>query len=91
MLDILRLPFNNTPTTDSLSAVWMKEGDIGQWFSRSAWSMYVIALWRKQVTGKLNISIWIPNFFCNESLTPLRELGVNFVFYPVALNSIPVS
>jgi lipid II:glycine glycyltransferase (peptidoglycan interpeptide bridge formation enzyme)/dTDP-4-amino-4,6-dideoxygalactose transaminase len=89
LLDILTLPFNNTPTTDSLSAVWMKEGDVGKWFSRSAWSLYVIAFWRKQVFGKLNITIWIPNFFCNESLTPLREIGVDFVFYPVDLHSYP--
>jgi len=89
LLDILGLPFNNTPTTDSLSTVWLKEGDVGQWFSRSALSLYVIARWRKQVSRKLNITIWIPDFFCNESLTPLREMGVNFVFYPVDAHSYP--
>jgi lipid II:glycine glycyltransferase (peptidoglycan interpeptide bridge formation enzyme)/dTDP-4-amino-4,6-dideoxygalactose transaminase len=89
LFDLLRLPFNNTASHDSLSAVWMREGDVGHWFSRSAWSLYVIACWRKRVSRKLNVTFWIPDFFCNESLTPLREIGVNFVFYPVDAHSYP--
>ena len=68
---------------DALAAPWCHPGEIGIWFSRSAWSLLAIAEWRTRLTGKMPVTIWLPDFFCNAALTPLREIGARFFFYPV--------
>jgi hypothetical protein len=52
--------------------------------ARSAWSLRLIAEFRQRVTRGRDTVAWIPDYFCNESLRPLRELGTRLVFYPVA-------
>jgi len=39
--------------------------------------------------SKQKINIWIPAYFCNESLTPLRQERVNLFFYPILKNGSP--
>ena len=53
------------------------------WFSRSAWSLVRVALWRQQETQSNDNIVWIPDYFCNSSLMPLRAFNVKLVFYPV--------
>ena len=74
---------------DILAAPWCRPSDIGLWFSRSAWSLLVIAEWRTRVTGKKPITIWLPDFFCNAALAPLREMGAQLFFYPVSDQLVP--
>jgi len=74
---------------DILAAPWCRPDDIGFWFSRSAWSLLVIAEWRTRVTGKKPITIWLPDFFCNAALAPLREIGAQLFFYPVSDQLVP--
>lgn len=76
-------------TGDALAAPWCRPGDIGMWFSRSAWSLLAIAEWRARVTGKMPVTIWLPDFFCNVALAPLREMGAQFLFYPVNDQLVP--
>jgi len=55
----------------------------GYWYSRSA---FILAdIWRHhQSTATTGPgAIWIPDYFCNQSLMPLRELGADIVFYPI--------
>ena len=66
-----------------MSAAWTRTGDIAYWFSRSAWSMAVVARWRQRVTGTTAVTVWIPDLFCDESLALLRQMGARLVFYPV--------
>ena len=68
----------------ALAIPWCRPGDIGMWFSRSAWSLLAIAEWRARVTGKMPVTIWLPDFFCNGALAPLRENGMQLFFYPVS-------
>ena len=58
-------------------------------FSRSAWSLYFIALCRKEFKNKESIVMWVPDYFCNATLAPLRELKVNLVFYKIQSDGHP--
>ena len=63
---------------------WVKDGEIAGWLSRSAWSLVLIALWKRKLLNNENkINIWIPDFFCNSSLDILRKTEENIVFYNV--------
>lgn len=71
------------PTDSDLAQHWCREGDVAGWLSRSAWSLALIALWRKRCFSDSAVTVWIPDYFCNASLTALRQAGVKLVFYPV--------
>jgi len=58
-------------------------------FSRSAWSLYFIALCRKEFKNKESIVMWVPDYFCNATLAPLRDLKVNLVFYKIQSDGNP--
>lgn len=63
---------------------WLREGDTGGWLSRSAWSLALIAEWKKkQLDSERQVIVWVPDFFCNEPLIPLRGTDVKLVFYRV--------
>lgn len=81
--DLLHLPFSTVPTDDALSTAWIGPGDVSHWFSRSAWSIAIVARWRQRATGNKTVTIWVPDFFCNESLALLRKMSARLVFYPV--------
>jgi dTDP-4-amino-4,6-dideoxygalactose transaminase len=74
---------------DILAKQWCRFDEFGLWFSRSAWSLRVIAEWRIRCSGNNIINVWIPDFFCNASLRPLRELGVRIIFYPITERLTP--
>lgn len=58
-------------------------------YSRGLWALSegIKSLQRKQ--RKEKIVIWIPNYFCNESLYGVRQLSVKIVFYPISENLEP--
>ena len=72
-----------------LSAPWRRSGDAAFWLSRSAWSLLLIAQWRQFITGKASITVWLPDFFCNASLAPLRQHGAKLQFYPITDKMTP--
>ena len=74
---------------DELSAKWCREGEVAGLFSRSAWSLVRVALWRQQESPSKNITIFVPDYFCNSSLQALRALNVNLRFYPINHNLEP--
>lgn len=77
------------PSDADLAALWHREGEAAGWLSRSAWSLALIVLWRMRLTGKQEITVWIPDFFCNGPLFYLRFSGVRLVFYPVTESMSP--
>jgi dTDP-4-amino-4,6-dideoxygalactose transaminase len=79
----------SNPTNSKLSKPWQQDNEKCFWFSRSSWSLYAIALYRIQKSNKKNILIWLPGYFCNSTLAPLREIGVNFQFYPLRSDGKP--
>jgi hypothetical protein len=77
-------------TPYKLSTYWCNNDDSFQWFSRSAWSIYYIILIKKILTNKDTIIIWLPDYFCNETLNYARTLkGVNFYFYRINADMSP--
>ena len=64
-----------------LAAPWVRTGELAGWLSRSTWSLALIAAWRKRCGGGSPVTIWIPDYFCNSSLEPLRADGIKLAFY----------
>lgn len=81
--DIAKAFFGGSKKLEDLFEPWIHPGDCCFPLSRSAWSMAVIARWRQRVCGRPSITAWIPDFFCNESLSLLREIGTRLIFYPI--------
>lgn len=75
---LFRLNYN----IEDLKSIWLGNGDIGGWFSRSSWSIAQIAVWRETLKDSKPI-IWVPDFFCDSTLHILRLLEVKLVFYPI--------
>lgn len=82
---LLNPPLSN----DALAASWCRTGEEAFWFSCSAWSLAVVALWWQRVVQRERVTVWIPDFFCNASLVPLRGTGAQIVFYPVTDQMVP--
>ena len=72
-----------------LAASWRRDGEVAGWLSRSAWSLALIALWRKKRALAAEVTVWLPDYFCNSSLDPLRRTGIRLVFYPLDPNMVP--
>ena len=87
--DLFVAVFNSAAPEELLSAPWRRPSEFAFWFSRSAWSLRVVALWHQQLLGKKNVCVWLPDFFCNASLAPLREMGAKLVFYPITDKMAP--
>lgn len=54
------------------------------WLSRSYWSIYLIAEWRVYFVGRQDLVIWIPEYFCDETIFQLRKKGYKLFFYPLS-------
>ena len=67
----------------------MQERKQSFWFSRSAWSLVAIVNCWQKVTGKTEPAFWIPGYFCNSSLKPLRSTHANLMFYPITAKMEP--
>lgn len=87
--DLILAFLNSSLTDDNLARPWSKQGEHNIWFSRSAWSLHAIAQWRARLNSNKNIIVWVPDFFCNISLLPLRDIGVKFIFYPIKNDLTP--
>ncbi len=72
-----------------LAKPWLRQGEMAGWFSRSAWSLAQIVMWRQRQKGKGRITVFVPDFFCNASLVPLRDIDVRLFFYPVTSKMQP--
>lgn len=75
-------------TLDDVSGSWRRGGEPSFLLSRSCWALQAIALWWRQYHDAAPC-IWFPDFFCNESLRPLRETGAKIFFYPIGRDLNP--
>jgi hypothetical protein len=88
-LNLCRAMVRQSPPDVKLAAPWCREGDVGGWVSRSAWSLALVALWRQRSTAGRQPIVWIPDYFCNSSLVALRATGAKLVFYPLTTRMSP--
>ena len=86
---LFQVLFNRKESQKNLAQPWKNEGEIAGWLSRSAWSMALILQWRRKVFNKSKCIVWIPDYFCNASLVPLRLSGATLVFYPITEEMTP--
>ncbi|BAE48849.1 DegT/DnrJ/EryC1/StrS family aminotransferase [Paramagnetospirillum magneticum] len=70
------------------AAAWTLPTDKAVWFSRSAHSLEAIAASWQCRHGRLP-RLWVPDYFCNASLGPVRRGGISLTFYPVGLDLAP--
>jgi len=62
---------------------WHSENSTTFWFSRSAWALLAIVRWWCAINNKTSPVIWLPNYFCNEPISPLRSTDSEIAFYPI--------
>ena len=81
--DLVLALVRRVPPGVDQTEMWHRKGESAGWLSRSAWSLALIALWRKNYSHGTATTVWVPDFFCNSSLLALRNTGAKLVFYPV--------
>ena len=88
--DIVKAFRTNHHVKDTkIESAWANSEDLVYWFSRSAWSIFTLAKYRFKVSGKKKINVWFPDYFCNSSITPLRDLNLGLTFYPISEDGSP--
>ena len=80
--------FKNISDND-LASPWLRKGEKGYWYSRSAWALLAIAKYRKSELSNRTIHVWLPAYFCNESIEPLRNFSAKIYFYPIMPDGSP--
>jgi hypothetical protein len=75
--------YKSSLSNSNLGSYWHRPDEYAVWFSRSTWSLACLVLWHMQLTKKSNLTLWVPDFFCNSALVQVRVLGVKLVFYPL--------
>lgn len=87
-LALLGAAFGAPPGDDAVCASWRRPGDRAMLLSRSAWSLALLAAAagsRRQRRPR----VMVPDWFCAQSLGPLRRAGADIVFAPVGEDMIP--
>ncbi len=62
---------------------WIIEDGGAFWFSRSSQVIATIGRFWQKNNGRQNLTIWFPEYFCNQSTLPIRNVGARLVFYPI--------
>jgi lipid II:glycine glycyltransferase (peptidoglycan interpeptide bridge formation enzyme) len=90
LIEFLKIFLKKFNLYNKILTNWNIGNDKYHLFSKSAWSIAVIAEWKKSISNKNAINIFIPDYFCNSSLVELRDIqGVNIYFYPINDKLLP--
>ena len=81
-IDLIRVFAWPLDVREPVPVPWCREREIGGRLSRSAWSLALVSLWRAGIGGRRPV-VWLPDYFCNEALAPLRASGAALEFYPI--------
>lgn len=68
---------------DDLARPWKRGTEHAFWFSRAAWALKILVLWRAKTKETNNPVLWLPDYFCNQSTLPARDAGARLIFYPI--------
>jgi hypothetical protein len=89
-LSLLKILSISTIDEDEFIRIWKSDiTDSHFWFSRSAFAMLAIAQWWKINNDEKLPNIWVPDYFCNQSLQLLRDENFPIYFYPINENLMP--
>jgi hypothetical protein len=87
---VLTSLFARVHDVETLLAPWTRDrGERAGCLSRTAWSLVLLAHWRRRQKDDGPISVWVPDYFCDSSLSLLRQLNVRLHFYPVTDKLLP--
>lgn len=86
--NLLRAMARPAPADAVLLRPWKRDSDVAGWLSRTAWSLALIAQWRG-AADRAPVTLFLPDYFCNDTLVPLREARVKLVFYPLTDSMAP--
>lgn len=86
--NLLTAWLKSAPSDQALAQPWCGEGDVSLWFSKSSWSLAAVAKSRQQQFGRAPV-VWLPDYFCEAALQPLRKIAARVVFYPVDVTRTP--
>ena len=81
--DLVASMYMANPKEKDFSRPWVSNSDEIFWVSRTAWSLMILANWQMKVRKKSVLNIWIPDYFCNAALEPLRRTGSRLHFYSI--------
>ena len=70
-------------TVLSSGGIWCHSGQKAYFFHGSAWGISETIKTLLRSRGKTKGVVFLPDYFCNQALMPLRLLPVRLVFYPV--------
>ncbi len=87
-LDLLKAAYPTHSNGVRASCPWAADGDSTIWLARGAWALSVLAAARAEILER-RPSVWLPAYFCNEALVPLRHSGAEVTFYPVTDDLAP--
>lgn len=71
-----------------LAAPWKRNGDTPFWLSRSSWGMAAMVDALAEA-HKCPINVWIPEYFCDQAIWPMRQRAAVLHFYPVDREARP--
>lgn len=66
-----------------------REGYVAQIYHSGRYCLAAGIQALRRVTNEEMVTVWIPGYFCNEALDPLRDLPVAVRFYPVREDLTP--
>ncbi|MAH83978.1 MAG: hypothetical protein CBB68_06390 [Rhodospirillaceae bacterium TMED8] len=71
-----------------IAGPWLVKNQTAFIFSRSAWGLQALVITAQFKLGEKPI-VWLPDYFCDDTLHPLRLIGARVQFYPITLNLAP--
>ena len=80
---ILKAFFSKTLEPQKILSPWLTNHYVGGLLSKSSWSLALIVLWKKKQSKKININVWVPEYYCEQSLVQMRLMGSNIIYYPI--------
>ena len=81
--------FNYNKIYKKIYSVYDSQNSVNFWFSRSSWSLALIARWSLLVSKDKKVCVFLPDYFCEMSLTELRKTKVDLIFYNVDESLLP--
>lgn len=89
LAQLARYSRSSDVTLKDLAKPWLVEQqDVPHWFARGAYGLAAVGLWFQRLFGEAP-TVYVPDYFCNQSLTLLRRSAGRLVFYPITAELVP--
>lgn len=90
--DIIKCIFSRKKLNNNCLKYWVNFRDEKVFlFARTVWSLQAIILWYikfYRLKNKVPV-IWVPDYFCNQTILEIKNLGCIIEYYPIDVNFHP--